>query len=87
MSKNLLSSKTPLWCIPNGHGRLWTPHVFDTEAEAQAYIDKAWADYDLPGAKHRPVLAEVRLTATPHEPPASRPPTPTPQNDGGNDGA
>jgi len=33
------------WGILNRFGDLWTPHVFDTEAKAQAHFEKYWREF------------------------------------------
>lgn len=53
-----------LWVIPNGHGDLWTPHVFDSEEAAYRYQDDFWrgANQTL---RHKPRLMTVEVVARP----------------------
>lgn len=78
--KSLRSYRREAWVIPNGQGQLWTDRIFCAEVEAREYIDAYWAKARWTTPKHQPLKTWVQAVA-------EIPPTPTPQNDGGNDGA
>jgi hypothetical protein len=54
-----LSQTWPAYGIRNHHGEPWTPRTFDSEGEAQAYLDNS--PYKTSRHKVVPVRVTVRI--------------------------